>query len=182
MPKCLAQGGAYMSKDIGDDQSAWTVMALFFAIALLMAWDLVGDYKEGTGLGHLAIELLVLLAAAGGVAYLWRQLRRTRRGLGEAVAEARQWRNENRELLQGLGAAIKEQFDRWKLSNAEAEVGLLLLKGLSHKEIAIVRGTGERTAKEQARALYRKSGLSGRSTLASFFLEDLLPPMDDSSN
>jgi DNA-binding NarL/FixJ family response regulator len=156
-------------------------MGLFLTIALLMAWDLAGDYKEGAGPAHLAIELLVLLAAAGGIAYLWRQLRQTRQGLGEALAEARQWRDENRELMQGLGVAIKEQFDRWKLSNAEAEVGLLLLKGLSHKEIAIARGTGERTAKEQARALYRKSGLSGRSTLSSFFLEDLLPPKDELS-
>lgn len=171
-----------MSKDITDDRPAWTVMGLFFAIALLMAWDLVGDYKEGTGMAHLAIELLVLLAAGGGIAYLWHQLRQTRQGLGAALAESKQWRRENRELMRGLGSAIKAQFDRWKLSNAEAEVGLLLLKGLSHKEIAAVRGTGERTAKEQARALYRKSGLSGRSTLASFFLEDLLPPMNDSSN
>ena len=169
-----------MSKDITDDRPAWTVMGLFIAIALLIAWDLAGDYKEGTGLAHLAIEFLVLMAATGGIGYLWRQLRQTQRGLGEALDEAERWRNENRELMQGLGAAIHEQFNRWQLTKAEAEVGLLLLKGLSHKEIAAVRGTGERTAKEQARALYRKSGLSGRSTLSSFFLEDLLPPNDES--
>jgi DNA-binding CsgD family transcriptional regulator len=169
-----------MSKDIADNRPAWTVMGLFFAIALLITWDLAGDYREGTGLAHLAIEFLVLVAATGGIAYLWRQLRQTRRGLGEALADAERWRDEHRELMQGLGAAIHEQFNRWQLTNAEAEVGLLLLKGLSHKEIAAVRGTGERTAKEQARALYRKSGLSGRSTLSSFFLEDLLPPKDAS--
>ncbi|MCZ7679332.1 MAG: hypothetical protein M5U28_11460 [Sandaracinaceae bacterium] len=53
---------------------------------------------------------------------------------------------------------------------------LLLLKGLSLKEIAAARDTGERTAREQARAVYRKSGLSGRAELAAFFLEDLLAP------
>ncbi len=157
-------------------------MALFVAISILIGWDIAGDYMEGASLLHLSIELMVLLASAGGVAFLRRQLRQTRQGLGEALAEARQWRNENRELMQGLGIAIQNQFSRWKLSKAEAEVGLLLLKGLSHKEIAAVRGTGERTAKEQARALYRKSGLSGRSTLSSFFLEDLLPPKNESPN
>ena len=171
-----------MSKDITDDRSTRTAMALFVAISILIGWDIAGDYVEGAGLLHLSIELMVLLASAGGVAFLWRQLRQTRQGLGEALAEARQWRNENRELMQGLGVAIQNQFSRWKLSKAEAEVGLLLLKGLSHKEIAAVRGTGERTAKEQARALYRKSGLSGRSTLSSFFLEDLLPPKNESPN
>lgn len=171
-----------MPKDITDDCGARTAMALFFAIALLIAWDMAGDYMEGAGPLHLSIESMVLLASAGGFAFLWRQLTRTRQGLGEALAEARQWRNENRELMQGLGVAIQKQFDCWELSKAEAEVGLLLLKGLSHKEIAVVRGTGERTSKEQARALYRKSGLSGRSTLSSFFLEDLLPPKDEPPN
>ena len=30
--------------------------------------------------------------------------------------------------------------------------------------------------REQARALYRKAGLSGRASLSAFFLEDLLLP------
>ena len=81
--------------------------------------------------------------------------------------------------MRGLGVAIQNQFARWELTKAEAEVGLLLLKGLSHKEIATVRGTSERTAREQARTLYRKSGLSGRSALSAFFLEDLLLGQND---
>jgi len=55
----------------------------------------------------------------------------------------------------------------------------MLLKGLSHKEIAAMRQTSERTIREQARAVYRKSGLAGRSSLAAFFLEDLLPPLSE---
>jgi DNA-binding CsgD family transcriptional regulator len=168
-----------MPKDISDDRPAWTVMALFLAIAMLIIGDLVSDYVKGTGLAHLGVELLVLLASASGISFLWVQLRQTRQGLGEALADARRWQSENRELMQGLGVAIQDQFNRWGLSKAEAEVGLLLLKGLSHKEIGAVRGTGERTAKEQARAVYRKSGLSGRANLSSFFLEDLLPPKDE---
>jgi len=53
---------------------------------------------------------------------------------------------------------------------------LLLLKGLSHKEIAEVRNVSETTVRHQARSLYRKAGLSGRNDLAAFFLEDLLGP------
>jgi DNA-binding CsgD family transcriptional regulator len=79
----------------------------------------------------------------------------------------------------GLGAAIEKQFERWALSKSEAEVGLLLLKGLSHREIGEVRGVSERTVREQARAVYRKAGLSGRSALSAFFLEDLLLPVED---
>ena len=68
------------------------------------------------------------------------------------------------------------QFERWELSPAECEVGLLLLKGLSHKEVAATRDTSERTVRQQALAVYRKAGLSGRAELAAFFLEDLLLP------
>jgi DNA-binding NarL/FixJ family response regulator len=62
------------------------------------------------------------------------------------------------------------------LSPAEREVGLLLLKGLSHKDIAQVRSTTETTIRQQALALYRKSALRSRAELSAFFLEDLLLP------
>ena len=52
----------------------------------------------------------------------------------------------------------------------------LLLKGLSLKEIADIRHTTEKTARAQSGSIYAKSGLSGRSELAAFFLEDLLVP------
>lgn len=96
--------------------------------------------------------------------------------LREARAAAEQWRRESRALIEGLGAAIQRQFNSLQLTGAEAQVGLLLLKGFSHKEIATLRHTSERAVREQSRALYRKSGLSGRASLSAFFLEDLLLP------
>ena len=67
------------------------------------------------------------------------------------------------------------QLGRWELTAAEKEVAILVLKGLSHKEVADVRKTSERTARKQARAVYKKAGLDGRAALSAFFLEDLLP-------
>jgi len=163
-----------MSDDAQDRQSVLLAIALFAVIALLIGWDLRVDYREGTGRLHIAIEATVLLAALGGMGLLWRQLSTAKANLSEALVAAETWRNENRELLQGLGVAIENQFTRWQLTRAEADVGLLLLKGLSLKEIAAIRATSERTVREQARALYRKSRLSGRSALSAFFLEDLL--------
>lgn len=96
--------------------------------------------------------------------------------LEASEAEATRWRDEARDLVQGLGAALDRQFERWALSPAEKEVALLLLKGLSHKEIAEVRSITEATARQQARAVYKKASLSGRNELAAFFLEDLLLP------
>ena len=54
-----------------------------------------------------------------------------------------------------------------------------MLKGLSHKEIARLRLTSETTVRQQAAAIYRKSGLASRAELAAFFLEDLLAPREE---
>jgi DNA-binding CsgD family transcriptional regulator len=100
------------------------------------------------------------------------------RELDVARIQGRQWRGETRLLLKGLGEAIDRQFSTWKLSEAERQIGLLILKGLSLKEIAGVRFTSERTIRAQARSIYAKAGLSGRAALSAFFLEDLLAPME----
>ena len=124
-----------------------------------------------------------MAVSAGGAIWLWSTLRRTReektgleRDVVSARKEAARWREEARDALRGLGVSIGHQFDRWDLTPAEREVALLLLKGLSHREVSRVRGVSERTARQQARDVYRKAGLAGRSELAAFFLEDLLVP------
>jgi len=171
-----------MSDDVRERQTRWLIILLFALIAALIVWDLVVDYGEGADWRHVGVELLVLLAATSGMTLLWRRFDRTRSDLAAAREQAAQWQAQHRELIRGLGSAIEEQFTRWNLTRAEAEVGLMLLKGLSHKEIAALRDTSERTIREQARAVYRKSGLTGRSSLAAFFLEDLLLPLDQGAD
>jgi DNA-binding CsgD family transcriptional regulator len=97
-------------------------------------------------------------------------------------ADALRWRAEARDLVRGLAVALDQQFDRWALSPAEKETALLLLKGLSHKEIAEVRSVSDTTARQQARAIYKKAGLGGRHDLAAFFLEDLMLPLEADDN
>jgi DNA-binding CsgD family transcriptional regulator len=166
------------------------VLVAFVAIALLAALDLASDLREGTTVGHVVAEGGVFLVGMLGALFIARRLmgvvRSERAARAEALdlaarlkaseAEATRWRDEARDLLTGLGAALDRQFERWSLSPAEKEVALLLLKGLSHKEIAEVRAIAEATARQQARAVYKKAGLSGRNDLAAFFLEDLLLP------
>jgi len=168
------------------------VLLALFAVALFAAADIVADVREGTTALHVASESTVLLVGLLGLMFIGRRLaftfRRARAFQREAVdlearlalteAEADRWRREARDLIQGLAAALDEQFERWALSPAEKETALLLLKGLSHKEIANVRSVGDATARQQALAVYRKAGLSGRHDLAAFFLEDLMVPAD----
>jgi DNA-binding CsgD family transcriptional regulator len=168
-----------MSDDIRNNRPTIAAITLFGVVVVLIGWDLYIDFSEGVGFWHIAVESVIFVVAVIGIVLMWRQLDRVRNDLVEARVEAAQWKQESAELLEGLGAAIERQFDRWDLSAAEADVGLFLLKGMSHKEIASLRNTSERTVREQARAVYRKSGLPGRSALSAFFLEDLLLPHED---
>ncbi|MBW2294436.1 MAG: helix-turn-helix transcriptional regulator [Deltaproteobacteria bacterium] len=110
---------------------------------------------------------------------------RARRSLGQAEgqlaeneAERDRWRARATRLLHGLGEEIDIQFERWSLTPAERQVALLLLKGLGHRQAASVLDRSERTVRQHAVSVYRKSGLAGRAELSAFFLEDLLLPMD----
>lgn len=166
------------------------VLAAFTLMAALAAVDVVSDLREGTTPSHVMFEGVIFLVGFAGGALVARQLvaatRLARTSSAEAgalagqlarsEAEAERWRAEAHELLQGLSRAVDEQFERWQLTAAEKEVGLLLLKGLSHKEIASVRSVTEPTARQQARSVYKKAGLTGRHELAAFFLEDLMVP------
>lgn len=165
-------------------------VVLFALITVLMATDVAIESRRGVSLALQSFEVVIFLSALAGFAFHWwhlttaqRRSERLDRELAEARAEvtrwtedARRWNREAQHVLQGLGEAIDRQFDRWGLTDAEREVALLQLKGLRHKEIAELRKTSERTVRQQALAVYRKSGLAGRSDLAAFFLEDLLLP------
>ena len=49
-----------MSNDVSEVRPARTAIVLFFLIAVLIAWDLIGDYLKGAGILHLSIELMGL--------------------------------------------------------------------------------------------------------------------------
>lgn len=76
-------------------------------------------------------------------------------------------------------AILTDKFSEWKLTTAEREVALLIVKGFSVSEIAALRGKKEGTIKAHNSAIYAKSGLSGRVQLVSYFLEELTAPIDD---
>lgn len=158
---------------------------VLLVVALLTTLDIIEDNADGAPWSHLLIEAIVVLSATFGAMYLVHKVTKhfkyQNRVLQIDVLAARQdaqrWRKEASTLLAGLGEAIEDQFDLWQLSAAEKEVGILLLKGLSHKEIAAIRNTNEKTVRQQSTSLYAKASLDGRAQLSAFFLEELLLPI-----
>ena len=163
--------------------SQWAVV-LCLLVLVLITLDFLGDYRDGVSWTHLLTEGLILTISLMGIVYfgrLYYELAQSRihllkQDLALANQQAQQWREANRELVAGLAAQIQKQFDSWQLTPAEAEVGMLMLKGLSLSEIGQLRNASERTIRDQARAIYRKAGVAGRTELSAFFLEDLLLP------
>jgi len=157
--------------------------AVLLGIVVLVGLDLISDYEAGAEVSHLLLEFSLAACAAIGFTFVVRDsFRKTKRlTFSKAQIELKEietakWRSETRNHIEGLGLAIDRQMTQWRLSESEKEVALLLLKGLSLKEIADVRNTAEKTARTQSTAIYAKAGLAGRSELSAFFLEDLLVP------
>jgi len=158
-----------------------TFSLLLTGVMVLATTDLILDHS-GWGL-HMAVEIafdVLLLVTIIYVVRGWYQARRSITSLRETarrrLAERDEWRARAQQVLDGLSAAIDSQMRRWNLTDAERETAFFLLKGYSHKEIASLSGKAERTVRQHAVAVYRKSGLAGRAELSAFFLEDLLLP------
>lgn len=157
------------------------IAVLLAAIVLLKLLDVSLDTDLGLPFWHLAQEWTLLLLSAGGCIYLIADMRsRTLSAREMAKTLALQERRldaldeELREARHRHGQFVREQFRRWRLTESEQEVGLLLLKGFSFREIATLRNTREKTVRQQASNIYGKSGLDGRHALAAWFLEDFL--------
>ena len=102
--------------------------------------------------------------------------------LERAKDEGREWRQRAENQLDQYRQAIVEQFDEWDATDAERDVGQLILRGLSHKEIARLRNTSEATVRQQAQSLYRKANMPNKGAFSAYFLDDVLyaPPVTES--
>lgn len=154
---------------------------LLVIITMMTSYDLVADYLEGSDTLHLMVELLVVITSVIGIGFLIHETIKRRKELelvSQQLTHTRKELSESREHVKVAGQefmkVIQQQFEDWALTPSEHEVATLLLKGLSFDEIATVRSTKEKTVRQQASAIYRKSGLSGRHEFAAWFFEDLL--------
>jgi len=152
------------------------LMAVQITCALLFMLDIYGDIHDrqpGEMIGwHLTIELAanlaLILAIIIEALYLRRLLAQHARN-EIALSAARG----------ALDDLMQAYFSHWHLTPAEIDVATFVIKGFSIAEIAGLRQSAEGTIKSQLNAIYRKSGLTGRSQLVSLLIEDLLhSPID----
>jgi cytochrome b/DNA-binding CsgD family transcriptional regulator len=115
----------------------------------------------------IALIFLVLISLIGiflllrGSFTLKSSLELEKRNVLKLRAESERWRAQSKKYLDGLSEAIEAQLAAWSLSTSEKEIAFLLLKGLSLKDIALIRNTAEKTVRSQSVSIYSKAGLAG---------------------
>lgn len=142
--------------------------AIFFLMQIISS--LLGFAPIGWQL-HELIELGAALGLLLGAILGWMVLRR-------ALVRNSQVESQLRVASGAFMDVMEERFAEWGLTPAERDVALFAIKGLSLQEIANLRNVSEGTIKAQTNAIYRKSGVSGRTQLLSLFIEELLSVTD----
>ncbi|MCG6901155.1 MAG: hypothetical protein LJE68_00600 [Rhodobacter sp.] len=120
---------------------------------------------------HVWLELFGVIALATGASITLAQYRRllvrnskVERELGAVAGD-----------FQGV---VEEHFRAWRLTEAERDVALLSIKGVSIAGIADMRQTRVGTIRAQSAAIYRKSGVSSRAELISTMVEELIAGLE----
>ena len=159
----------------------YLTVALLVLVVVASGLDIMFDLGHGAPIEHLVQEGVLMAFAFAMLLWIVVDLRRQARRIESLEEELTAARSraasrgpELEQARQRLGRVVKDQFREWRLTESEMEVGWLLLKGLSIKEIAGMRATHEKTVRQQASAVYRKAQLPGRHAFVAWFIEDLL--------
>jgi DNA-binding CsgD family transcriptional regulator len=132
------------------------LMSIFRIYPAPLSWSVRELMEMGAGVG-------LLLGLGLGAVLVLRSFKELHR------AEAR---------LEKASAAfvdlLNARFDEWGLTEAERDVAMFAIKGLSVQEMAKLRETSEGTVKSQTAAIYRKANVTGRPQLLSLFIEDMM--------
>lgn len=152
-------------------------VSVLVSATLFFVYDIFSDLGTGSDSYHISVEIIVCLAIT---AVLFQEIKRVA-SLKNAVHSEKM---KTARLSGELFEVMNRQFSDWGLSPSEHEVALLLIKGMSMKEISQMRQVKEKTVRQQATQIYAKSGYAGRHELAAHFIEDLmtgnqLPPGAD---
>ncbi|MBJ7551472.1 helix-turn-helix transcriptional regulator [Marinomonas ostreistagni] len=151
-------------------------MCLLGVSILFFGFDIVFDFwthafdnlpYKGSQIAHLTFEILAFIALISALrsAYQHKRSLEVRATKAETTVSVYQ---------RGADALLYEKFSAVKLTNAEQEVTLFILKGLSPAEIGEIRGTTVGTVKAQTTSIFRKLDVKSRVELMSVLLHEVL--------
>ena len=159
------------------------IVAALLVIMLFNLMDVIADIYLNVPLWHIFQEILIVILSGVLAAYLiistQTRLKKLTISLKEAEKKVKVITQQFKDARHHYSEVIHQQFNDWNLSQSEQEVAMLMLKGLNFQEIATIRNTKEKTCRQQASAIYTKSGLVGRHELSAWFIEDFISDSND---
>ncbi len=161
-----------MSDNQGTDKKFNAGVALYIASALAFLSELIGEITgyylfSASWLVHEIIALCTFFGFVIGGFLIWRSYQFSQKSREEIERLLRSAQGEFFEML-------NVQFDRWHLSDAEKDVALLTVKGMTVSEIAELRNTSPGTIKSQNNSIYRKADVKSRTQLLGKLIDRLL--------
>jgi DNA-binding CsgD family transcriptional regulator len=149
-------------------------------LSIFTAIDIVDDIQNGLPIKHWLHELILVILSVIFIIYKLRlafikdeQIAKISNSLVQAQGEVDFYKNKVTAIKSDFSEVVLNQFRLWGLSKGESDIALLLIKGLSMKEIASIRESNEGTVRQQSLAIYKKSHLENRKHLSAYFLDDL---------
>ena len=158
-------------------QLRYKVMAPIMALsALFFFQDVANDIRE-----HIATDTAY---SFGSALHLFFEILATI-GLTLALIEiltyikALQKSDEKHELqlkhlTEDFDALVHKRFNKWGLTDAEKDIALFMLRGLSNSEISDLRKVAVGTIRVQSHRVLQKAGASSRTELMSIFMEEFM--------
>ncbi len=157
------------------------LIAMLFLVIAINTTDFLKDILHGDDWLHVTLEMITVFLSLWGIVMIVQQINNRSLRISQLNKEVQKSQKDlalSRTKLKEIGREysiyLHKQFDDWGLTPSEKDVALILLKGLSFKEMAEVRDTKEKTIRQQASTIYKKSNVSGRHEFAAWFFEDML--------
>jgi DNA-binding CsgD family transcriptional regulator len=127
------------------------------------------------------MEALIALFSIIGIFFLFKEVKEKKQDIDSAKDVIESLKSKNQKLTDinlSFWHSIQGQFKNWNLTEAEKEIAILLLRGLSNQQIAAIRGKSLKTIENQAFSIYQKSGTTGKLEFIAYFISPLLPEED----
>jgi DNA-binding NarL/FixJ family response regulator len=160
------------------------IAIILLIIMCLNFFDVLTDISLGVPVWHIFSESIIVIVSGIGALFLIKDISARTTDIAnlkqELLISDDKFRNISDEMKNArreYSTVIHSQFEQWSLTPSEQEVAMLLLKGLSFKEISAVRNTKEKTVRQQASVIYSKANVDGRHEFAAWFLEDFMTPI-----
>ncbi len=157
------------------------IATILLVIMTLNFFDVLTDISLGVPYWHIIEESMIVLISGLVAIFIIIDIRKRTKNIQTLKTKLEDSDIKLKDITDEMMTAriqysqvIHEQFEQWQLTKSEQEVAMLLLKGLSFKEISVVRETKEKTVRQQASSIYSKASVDGRHDFAAWFLEDFM--------